>query len=297
MKITNEELIRAVLIVGILLVSFIGGLLVFFLPLAKGSGYYFYEEIYFNGRYYRQYSSTENVEIGYFTKEDGFSEAIQPFLILSLILFSFGVLIFYPWKRDERINEKFQRIMIRIFSVNLLFSGIFGSIALMLFLNFRENNFPFGKLTFVSIFGLITYLGILLIGIVKSFGKARFKHEIDLARNANTRLTGFAEIIVHNYQMEEFEERFLEKFKREILQEEVHKLFREVLKIYLRTDLRTNEANDIAKPFIYLADEKTLEIMQNYIQNIFNPLRREKAQKIITLILEGKEEINNKSVN
>ena len=289
MKETNKEILNVILKVGSLLVLFIGGLLVFFLPLAKGSGYYYYEEVYFNGRYYKLILSTENVEIGFLSAEDGFSEAIQPFLILAFILFLLGALAFYPWERDERINEMLQRIMIRTFSINLFLSGVFGTIAFMLFFNFKERDFPFGKLTFFSIFGLVTFMLILIVGTVKSFRKARFKHEIELKRNAGARLTRIAEIIVHNYQMEEFEKRFLEKFKGEIQQEEVHKLFREVLKIYLRTDLRTNEAKDIAKPFIYLADEKELEIMQNSIQNIFNPLRKEMAQKIIKLVLEGKE--------
>lgn len=290
MKESYKEAIKLALKGLITVTLFIGALLILVLPLTKGENSSTYEEIFFSGNYYRYNYFYEREEVGQLTVVDGYPEAIKPFTILACALLPIGCLTIFPSKRNERIKENIQKIMNRIKAITFFYSGILGLTAVLMFFNYKNNNYVIGQFTFASIFGLITYIIVFLTGLVKSVGKIRFQEEIKLEREKEQRLTRMAEIIVYNYQMEDFEEKFLEKFREDIPKEEVHIIFREVLKIYLRTDLRTNEAKDIAKPFIHLADRKALEIIQNSIRNIVNPLRREKAQKLVDIIIQNLNE-------
>ncbi|NHJ05271.1 MAG: hypothetical protein EAX90_10630 [Candidatus Heimdallarchaeota archaeon] len=287
MEESQREAIKLTLKGLLIITLFVGALLLLVLPLTKGKNSSTYEEIFFSGNYYRYNYFYEREEIGQLTAEDGFPEIIKPFAILACILLPVGSLTIFPSKRNERINENIQRIMNRIIAITFFYSGILGLTAALMFFSFKNNNYVIGQFTFTLIFGLITYIIVFLTGLVRSVGKIRFQEEIKLEREKEQRLTRMAEIIVYNYQMEEFEKRFLEKFRKEIAIEEVHVVFREVLKIYLRTDLRTNDAGEIAKPFIYLANTKELEIIQDSVRNIVNPLRREKAQKLVDIIIQN----------
>ncbi|HUU79090.1 MAG TPA: hypothetical protein VMX55_12150 [candidate division Zixibacteria bacterium] len=287
MEESQIEVIKLTLKGLLIMALFIGALLILFLPLTKGENSSTYEEIFFSGNYYRYYYFYEREEFGQLTVEDGYPEAIKLFTILACILLPIGCLTLFPSKRNERIKENIQRIMDRIIAITFFYSGILGSTAVLMFFNYKSNNYVIGQLTFATIFGLITYIIVFLTGLIKSVGKIKFQEEIKQEREKERRLIRIAEIIVYNYQMEEFEKKFLEKFREEIAIEKVHVVFREVLKIYLRTDLRTNDTKEIAKPFIYLANTKELEIIKDSVRNIVNPLRREKAQKLIDIIIQN----------
>lgn len=188
-------------------------------------------------------------------------------------------------KRNQMMSRENQVVLLVIFRLIFVLSGVLGFTAVMLLLNYiNDSSWDSSHLTFGYYFITITFGIAALIGLLRLFMRITFQDEEEEIKLG---LRKIAKLIVFDESIENFEgeirQRVTEKFK----QYDVVSLFEEILNQLRDATKERNKLEIIAQPFIHTLDVENLKKCSSIVFNIGNPIKRSSAEKLVEIIATG----------